>query len=437
MKGKKNGSLYKNAGNTLSMNLSYNGNSSDTNPRLPAINIHNGKKVVYLGKQSNPHTLPPFRVGKYRSHPTPAHHPSPKKSLDYINYEEDSALNSLVLQEYHSNHKNDPTPLSTPSNHPRTPNSNPHPKTNSKFNFTKTNLSSRADPPNYPNTLRRIEDSNAYILPNNITNQTEKNTLKNLILNSWHSLIEIIEQRIEFSDERHNLNMEKVVKARELDDKIEDIYEVRGGGSNSGGSDYDGYMQADVVQTRQNNVTGENNVAGLKIGTKRQYYPDSGGGSDAYGVGMSKSQRLTEIQGENLGKHKKQVAQNLGGLQEFGNRASEWSFRLGSLLKNKLYMFEYIKKGIELGKLEFYDSQIDIAKFQSWYFKDERDLGIMKAVLFVMEETYGFKDRLRYEVFARNMGIKVNVVQYGSNLVRLRTYEQDSACRSGNINHEI
>ena len=54
-----------------------------------------------------------------------------------------------------------------------------------------------------------------------------------------------------------------------------------------------------------------------------------------------------------------------------------------------------------------------------------------------MEETYGLKDRLRYEVFARNMGIKINVVQYGNNLVRLRTYEQDSMTKSGNINHEI
>jgi hypothetical protein len=83
MKGKKNGSLYKNAGNTLSMNLSYNGNPSDINPRLPAINIHNGKKVVYLGKQSNPNTLPPFRMGKYRSEQTQNHHDSTKKSLDY------------------------------------------------------------------------------------------------------------------------------------------------------------------------------------------------------------------------------------------------------------------------------------------------------------------------------------------------------------------
>jgi hypothetical protein len=197
-------------------------------------------------------------------------------------------------------------------------------------------------------------------------------------------------------------------------------------------------MQADVVQgSIYDRVDRGCTVAGLKIGTKRQYYPDSRPGSDAYGIKKSKSQRLTEIQGENIGKHKKQVAQNLGGLQHLENRASEWSFRLGSLLKNKLYMFEYIKRGIELGKLQFYDSHIDISKFESWYFKDERDLGIMKAVLFVMDETYGFKDRLRYEVFARNMGIKVNVVQYGSNLVRLRTYEQDSACRSGNINHEI
>ena len=100
-------------------------------------------------------------------------------------------------------------------------------------------------------------------------------------------------------------------------------------------------------------------------------------------------------------------------------------------------MLEYIKKGMELNKLGFYDREIDFKKFEKWYLQDETSIGLSKAILFVMDDTDGLKDRLRYEVFARNMGVKINTVQYGSNLVRLRTYEQDAMAKSGNVNHEI
>ena len=62
-----NGTLYsKNSGNSLSMNLQYGSTSNDVTNKLPTINIHNGKKVVYLGNSNQSNGLPPFKAGKYK-----------------------------------------------------------------------------------------------------------------------------------------------------------------------------------------------------------------------------------------------------------------------------------------------------------------------------------------------------------------------------------
>jgi len=48
------------------MNLQYGNNSYDVTNRLPTINVHNGKKVVYLGDNNKKNSMPPFKAGKYK-----------------------------------------------------------------------------------------------------------------------------------------------------------------------------------------------------------------------------------------------------------------------------------------------------------------------------------------------------------------------------------
>ena len=51
------------------MNLQYGNNSYDVTNKLPTINVHNGKQVVYLGDNINKNGMPPFKTGKYKPDP--------------------------------------------------------------------------------------------------------------------------------------------------------------------------------------------------------------------------------------------------------------------------------------------------------------------------------------------------------------------------------
>ena len=306
------------------------------------------------------------------------------------------------------------------------------------------------------NYARRISDASAITLPSSIGYRNDKNTLKTLI-NSWHSLVEIIEEKKPFSPETHQMNMEKVVKLREISEENESkfvnnpnlmSYSGTGMFNNSDISQskiaLDFKSQGDEIEEFTNIfLTGRR--PDLQIGSNREYYPQSKPVSSTKLLNGTLQQcqdkfsslKIADIRSNTLKNSKNVMIKDIGNIGLIQERSTDWSFKLGSILKNKLYMLEYIRKGIELNKLNFYNTEIDMNIFEKWYFKDDKSSGIVKGIQFVMEETIGFKDRLRYEAFARNMGIRANVVQYGKNLIRLRTYDQDAMTRTGNVNHEI